>query len=173
VQSAHGNARAFSSHRRVWTWLVDKPARYRRCVANAVQILEPDLAQLYAQALIAIVRADEEIGLEEGLRLQQKLDERLLTPIDIDDLLLAEPLEPAALGEIVGAATGPFRAGSLHPGELARLIVVDAVEVVLAKGHITEEEAKEMIRFATALGCTLPQVRAMTVHLSPWLGQLR
>lgn len=141
-------------------------------MANAIQIREPDLAQLYAQALIAIARADEEVGLEEGMRLQQKLDERLATPIDMHDLLLAEPLDPIALYEIVGA-TGPFRGGSLHPGELARLIVVDSVEVVLAKGHITEEEAATMIRFATALGCTLAEVRAMTVHLSPWLGHLR
>jgi len=141
-------------------------------VANAVQIREPDLAQLYAQALVAIARADDQLGLEEGLRLQQKIDARLATPIAIDDLLLAEPLDPAALREIVETATGPFRGGSLHPGELARLIVVDAIEVVLAKGYISEGEAQEMIRFATALGCSLAQVKAMAGHLSPWLGHL-
>jgi tellurite resistance protein len=157
----------------VRTWPVDKPARYRPHVANAIQIREPDLAQLYAQALVAIARADDELGLEEGMRLQQKMDARLVVPIAIDDLLLAEPLDPAALGEIVGAGGGPFRGGSLHPGELARLIVVDSVEVVLAKGHITEEEATVMIQFATALGCTLAEVRSMTVHLSPWLAHLR
>lgn len=53
-------------------------------VANAVQIREPDLAQLYAQALVAIARADDHLGLEEGLRLQQKIDARLATPIAID-----------------------------------------------------------------------------------------
>lgn len=164
---------AFSSQRRVWTWPLDKPARYRLHVANAVQIREPDLAQLYAQALVAIARADDQLGLEEGLRLQHKLDTRLAAPIALDDLLLAEPLDPDSLREVVEAARGPFRGGSLHPGELARLIVVDAIEVVLAKGYISEGEAQEMIRFATALGCTLEQVRAMAVHLSPWLGHLR
>lgn len=142
-------------------------------MANAIHIREPDLAVLYAQALIAIARADEQLDLEEGLRLQQKIDARTSPAIAIDDLLLAEALDPAALGTIVGAASGPFRGGSLHPGELARLIVVDAVEVVLGKGYISEEEARTMIEFATALGCTLDEVRAMTVHLSPWLGQLR
>lgn len=145
---------------------------YRSHVANAVQIREPDLAQLYAQAIVAIARADDQLGLEEGLRLQQKIDARLATPIAIDDLLLADPLDPDALEEIVKTATGPFRGGSLHPGELARLIVVDAIEVVLAKGYISEGEAQEMIRFAAALGCSLEQVKAMTVHLSPWLGHL-
>lgn len=142
-------------------------------MANGVQIREPDLAQLYAQALVAIARADDQLGLEEGSRLQQKIDARVVGRIEIDDLLLAEPLEPATLGAIVGTATGPFRGGSLHPGELARLIVVDAVEVVLAKGYISEEEAQVMLRFATALGCTIEEVRAMTVHLSPWLAALR
>ena len=145
---------------------------YRSHVANAVQIREPDLAQLYAQAIVAIARADDQLGLEEGLRLQQKIDARLATPIAIDDLLLADPLDPDALEEIVKTATGPFRGGSLHPGELARLIVVDAIEVVLAKGYISEGEAQEMIRFAAALGCSLAQVKAMTVHLSPWLGHV-
>jgi hypothetical protein len=142
-------------------------------VANAVQIREPDLAQLYAQALVAIARADDQLGLEEGMRLQQKINSRLVAPMAIDDLLLAEPLDPRSLGEIVRTATGPFRGGSLHPGELARLIVVDAIEVVLAKGYISEGEAQEMIRFATALGCTLEQVKSMATHLSPWLGHLR
>lgn len=168
---------AFSSHRRVWTWPVEQPcaaiAGYRVHVTNGVQIREPDLAQLYAQALVAIARADDQLGLEEGLRLQQKIDARVVGPVAIDDLLLAEPLDPDTLREIVSTARGPFRGGSLHPGELARLIVVDAIEVVLAKGYISEGEAQEMIRFATALGCTLEQVRAMATHLAPWLGHLQ
>lgn len=142
-------------------------------MANGVQIREPDLAQLYAQALVAIARADDQLGLEEGMRLQQKLDARLVVPVMIDDLLLAEPIDPESLREMVAAPRGPFRGGGIHPGELARLIVVDAIEVVLAKGYISEGEAQEMIRFATALGCTLEQVKAMATHLAPWLGHLR
>lgn len=137
------------------------------------RIFEADLAQIYAQAVVAIARADDSLGLEEGSRLQHKLNARLGAPTEIDDLLLAEPLGSDQLAAIVDAASGPFRGGSLHPGELARMIIVDAIEVVLAKGYIADSEASEMMRFATALGCTLDQVRAMTPHLAPWLGHLK
>ena len=39
----------------------------------AVQPLDIGVAQLYARALLAIARAGEELGLEEGLRLQEKI----------------------------------------------------------------------------------------------------
>lgn len=142
-------------------------------MASEPQILEAGLAQLYAQALVAITRADEQIELEEGLRLQQQIDARTGRPMPLEDLLLAEPLDADTLAEHIRAAAGPFRGGSLHPGELARMIVVDAISVVLAKGHVSEGEAQQIIRFATALGCTMDEVRAMSPHLAPWLGHLR
>ena len=51
-----------------------------------------------------------------------------------------------------------------HPA----IIVVDAISVVLAKGHVSDEEAQQIFRFATALGCTADEVRKMSAHLSPW-----
>jgi len=142
-------------------------------VAAESRILEAGLAQLYAQALVAIVRADEQIELEEGHRLQQQIDERTGRPIPLEYLLLAESLDPEMLAEHVAASSGPFRGGSIHPGELARMIVLDAISVVLAKGHVSEQEAQQILRFATALGCTIDEVRAMTEHLDPWLPQRR
>ncbi len=142
-------------------------------MAGDARILDVGLAQLYAQAVIAIVRADEQIELEEGLRLQHQIDRRTGRSMPLEDLLLAEPLDPAALAEHIRGATGPFRGGSLHAGELARIIVVDAISVVLAKGHVSEQEAQQIIRFATALGCTVDEVHAMSPHLAPWLGHLR
>lgn len=131
--------------------------------------LDEAAGHLYAQALVAIARADGEIGLEEGARLQQRIEARTGQPADLHDLLLAETLEPDQLAEAVRASTGPFRSGSgLHPGELARMIVVDAIEVLLAKGHVSEEEAEQIATYATALGCTMDEVRAMSGHLSPW-----
>ncbi len=135
--------------------------------------LEAGLAQLYAQALVAITRADHQIELEEGLRLQQRIEARSGVSLPLDDLLLAEPLDPDHLAELIRASSGPFRGGSIHPGELARMIVIDAISVVLAKGHVSELEAEQILRFATALGCTLDEVRAMSEHLAPWLGSLR
>src|SRR5438477_275680 len=65
--------------------------------------------------------------------------------------------------------TGPFRGGAgLHPGELAQMIVTDAISVVLAKGHVSEEEAQQIVTFATALGCSRDEVRRMSGHLAPW-----
>ena len=142
-------------------------------VASESRILEAGLAQLYAQALVAIARADEQIELEEGLRLQQQIDARTGRPMPLEDLLLAEPLDPDALADQIRGTSGPFRGGSIHPGELARMIVVDAISVVLAKGYVSEREAQQIIRFATALGCTVEEVRAMSPHLAPWLGHLR
>ena len=48
----------------------------------------------------------------------------------------------------------------------------DAISIVLAKGHVTDAEATQMVAFATALGCTLDEVRAMSEHLAPWLSVL-
>lgn len=138
-------------------------------VAAESRILEPGLAQLYAQALIEIVRADDQIELEEGQRLQHLIDARTGRPMPLEDLLLAESLDPEVLAEYVRASSGPFRSGSIHPGELARMIVLDAISVVRAKGHVSEGEAQQIIGFATALGCTIDEVRAITEHLDPWL----
>lgn len=139
------------------------------------RILDETAAHLYARALVAIARVDGEIGLEEGSRLQQKIETRSGQPAELDALLLAEALDPDQLAEHLRASSSPFRGGGgLHPGELAAMIVSDAISVVLAKGHVSEEEAQQIVRFATALGCTLDEVRAMSAHLGPWFaGHLR
>lgn len=133
------------------------------------KILDENIAALHAQALVAIARADGEIGLEEGARLQQRIEQRSGRPANLDDLLLSESLDPAALAEQLRAQTGPFRGGAgLHPGELAQMIVTDAISVVLAKGHVSDQEAAEIVTFATALGCTREEIRRMSGHLAPW-----
>ena len=133
------------------------------------RILDQSVAHLYAQALVAIARADGEIALEEGSRLQEKIEQRSGQPANLDDLLLTEPLDPETLANALRDASGPFRGGGgLHPGELAQMIVVDAIAVLLAKGHVSEEEAQQIVRYATALGCTLDEIRRMSAHLSPW-----
>jgi hypothetical protein len=137
------------------------------------RILESGLVQLYAQALVAVCRADEQIDLEEGLRLQQRIDARAGRPVPLDDLLLSEPLDPAHVPELVHALAGPFRGAGVHPGELARMIVLDSISVVLAKGYVSEAEAQQIVRFAIALGCTLDEVGQMSEHLVPWLAAPR
>jgi hypothetical protein len=135
----------------------------------AERVLDPGLGQLYARALVAIARADDQIGLEEGQRLQQRIALRVRGPIPLDELLLAEPLDPHRLAESLRATAAPFRNAGLHPGELAIMIVTDAITVVLAKGYLSEAEASVIMRFASALGCSREQVRSLCSRAAPWL----
>jgi hypothetical protein len=135
-------------------------------------MLDSALGHLFARALVAIARADDQIGLEEGLRLQQRIELRTGGPISLPDLLLAEPLEPHRLAESLRGAAGPFRTAGIHPGELALMIITDGIAVVLAKGYVSEAEAREIVRFAAALGCSLDEVRAMCSRVAPWLGTM-
>ena len=138
----------------------------------AERIFDSAIGQLFARALVAIARADDQIDLEEGLRLQQRIELRTGSPMVLDDLLLAEPLEPQWLGEALRGAAGPFRGAAVHPGELAAMIVSDGIAVVLAKGYVSEAEASVIVRFASALGCSRDEVRAMFSRVAPWLGTL-
>jgi hypothetical protein len=134
--------------------------------------LDSALGHLFARALVAIARADDEIGPEEGVRIEQRIALRVAGPISLDELLLAEPLEPHRLAEAVRGAPGPFRNAWLHPGELAEMIVGDGLAVVLAKGYVSEAEAREIVRFASALGCSRDQIRELCKRAAPWLGAL-
>lgn len=133
-----------------------------------VKILDGDIARLYAQALVAVARADDEINVQEGHRLEAQIRARATVPIPLDDLLLVEPLEHEALAEAVRTQAGPFRGSDLDPRELARLFVGDALAVVLSKGYVAEPEAHQIIRFATALGCSVDEICAMSGYLAPW-----
>jgi hypothetical protein len=134
--------------------------------------LDATLGQLFARALVAIARADDQIGLEEGLRLQERIERRTGAPIPLDDLLLDDALEPRGLAESLRGAAGPFRDAGVHPGELAAMIVSDGLAVVLAKGYVSEAEARQIVRFASALGCSVDDIRAMCGRVAPWLASL-
>jgi hypothetical protein len=134
--------------------------------------LDIGLAHIYARAVLAIARADHELGLEEGLRIVRLLEDRSGRPVALDDLLLDDPLEPGELVAMLRTTSGPFRGNCVHPGELAAMIVIDSIAVVLAKGYVSEAEARELLRFAVALGCNVEEVRAMSAHLLPFFGGL-
>jgi hypothetical protein len=136
------------------------------------QPLDVGVAHLYARAVLAIARAGEELGLEEGLRLQERVEIRAGFSLSLDDLLLYEPLLPSELAAQLRLSASPFRGSSIHPGELAKLIVMDSIAVVLAKGYVAEAEARELVRFATALGCTVDEVRKLSAETAPFLSAL-
>lgn len=134
--------------------------------------LDIGLAHIYARAVLAIARADHELGLEEGLRIVHLLESRSGQPVSLDDLLLEDSLEPGELVQMLRMSSGPFRGNCVHPGELATMIVIDSIAVVLAKGYVSEAEARELLRFAVALGCSVEEVRSMSAHLLPFFGGL-
>ena len=135
-------------------------------------LLDVGLAHLYARAVLAIARAGDELGLEEGLRLQERVEARSGLALSLDDLLLFEPLTPSELANQLRASASPFRGANMHPGELAALIVVDSIAVVLAKGYVSEAEARELVRFATALGCSVDEIRKLSADAAPFLAAL-
>jgi hypothetical protein len=140
-------------------------------VAN-LRVLDIGTAHLYARAVLAVARAGEQLGLEEGLRLQERIEARSGVAMSLDDLLLFEPLLPSELATQIRAAASPFRGSSLHTGELAAMIIIDSIAVVLAKGYVSEAEARELVRFATALGCSVDEIRKLSAHAAPFLSAL-
>jgi len=134
--------------------------------------LDIGLAHIYARAVLAIARADHDLGLEEGLRIARLMEDRSGQPLSLDDFLLEEPIDPAEVAALLRASSGPFRGSGVHPGELAAMIVLDSIAVCLAKGYVSDAEAREVLRFAVALGCTVEEVRAMSAHLLPFFSDL-
>ncbi|HEU0035074.1 MAG TPA: hypothetical protein VFQ53_30820 [Kofleriaceae bacterium] len=141
-------------------------------MAGELRLFDVGLAHLYARAVLAIARAGDELGLEEGLRLQERIEARSGHLFSLDDLLLHEPLTPSELAAQLRTASSPFRGANVHTGELAAVIVEDALMVVLAKGYVSEAEGRELVRFATALGLSVEEVRELSKHVAPFLSAL-
>lgn len=130
-------------------------------------IRDRELATLYARALVTIARTDGDISFEEGLRLQQCIEDRCEVPLRIDDVLFEPALSPRQLHDFLTASAGPFR-GSAHPVQLAEWIVQDGLSVILAKGHMSAQEATLLSRFAEALGVSRDEFRRLIAHAAPW-----
>ena len=125
--------------------------------------LSEDLKQLYARALISIVRAEGSIGTDEGERLAERVE--LRSGLPLEDLLLTRSLMPEELAEALRG--GPFRGQSVHTQQVGRLLVEDAIYVSLAKGHVTPEEGHRMWRFAMAMGLPDDEFRTLTHRWLP------
>ncbi|MGE0549535.1 MAG: hypothetical protein AB7O24_27200 [Kofleriaceae bacterium] len=131
---------------------------------------DPVVAQLYARAVLAVARADHEIGRDEGARLERRINTRLGWAIGLETLMLADPLDSRELAQqFSDTAAGPFRTVAIDKRKLASMIIQDGLEVCMAKGHVTDREARQLIRFAVALGCTTDQILAISPDLEPWL----
>ena len=126
-------------------------------------LLDDDLKQLYARALISIARTEGNIETEVGERLAERID--LRSDLVLEDLLLEGALSPDELAAAIRGA--PFRGVSVRADVVARRLVDDALYVVLAKSHVTAEEGDRMWRYATALGLPADEFRQLTVRWLP------
>jgi hypothetical protein len=137
--------------------------------------LDVEMASLYARAVLAVARANDTLSREEGQRLQELVSTRTGIELSLDELLLHEPLLPSELAaQAARQLASPFRGAAITRAELARLIIVDSLAVVLAKGYVAETEVRELLRFTSALECTTNEVRALAAdaarHLDAHLG---
>jgi hypothetical protein len=126
--------------------------------------LSEDVKQLYARALIAIVRAEGSIDNEEAERLAERIALRSGLGV-FEDLLLARSLQPEELVDAIRG--GPFRGESVPGEQIGRMLVEDALYVVLAKGSVTPEEGHRMWRYAMALGVSPDEFRTLTHRWLP------
>ena len=126
-------------------------------------LLSEDLKLLYARALVAIARAEGNIDSEEGERLSERI--ALRSNLGVEDLLLDRSLQPDELADAIRGA--PFRGESVRSDDVARMLVEDALYIVLAKGHVTAEEGARMHRYATALGMSDDTFRSLTIRWIP------
>ena len=126
-------------------------------------LFDHELKLLYARALVSIVRAEGEIGAEEGERLAQRVELRSQVPLE--DVLLSSSLQPEALRDAL--AGGPFRGAAVRGDQVARLLVEDSLYITLGKGSVTSEEAHRMWRYATALGLSADEFRTLTERWIP------
>jgi len=132
------------------------------------RIEDREISLLYARALVAIARADHEIEFEEGLRLADRITDRCMLTLRLEDLLLEPALSPEQFVEQLRVNDGPFRSATIHPRDLAGVLVQDGVAIMLAKGHATEAEADRLWRFADALGLSADEFRRLTAAVAPW-----
>jgi tellurite resistance protein len=123
--------------------------------------LDDNLAQLYAQALIAVARVDGEIGADEGARLRTLVAAHTSVEIDYEQSFFHK----MTADELAAAV----RAANLDPREVGRALVSDAAALSLADGDLNGGEAQAILRYAHALGCTNDDIRSATNMLDAWL----
>jgi uncharacterized tellurite resistance protein B-like protein len=138
-------------------------------IAAMAQLLENDVARSYALALLAIARGDGTIGPDEAEVFQQRLEKRVAKPLPLDELLFERPISATQVADLVTQDHGPFRTAGVEARTLGKMLVEDALAIVLTKGHATSGEATAIIRFAHALGIGNDELIAASPQLAPWL----
>jgi tellurite resistance protein len=126
-----------------------------------MEVLNEQLGQAYAQALLAIARVDREVTPEESSRVRELVAKR--TPVEVDvEASFFEKMTPEKLAAAAREAKADGR-------ELGKMLVGDAVALATTDGDLNSVEAQAILRFARALGCSDPDVRSQTNELDDYL----
>ena len=126
--------------------------------------LTDEIAKLFAGALHAIARADGEIETTESVRLQSLVAARSNVEIDAE-MLFFEQTTPESFG-------AGLRKHAADANAVGLALVEDAVALATADGDLNSKEARAILRFARAAGCTAEGVHGVTGELDEWLSEL-
>jgi tellurite resistance protein len=134
-------------------------------------MLDDDLGQLYAQALLTVARVDGEIGPEEGARLRDLVATRTDVPIDYEASFFHKVTSDELAAAVEKASQGAYRtpATAITGREIGRAFVHDAISLATADGELNGPEAQTILRYARALGCSATDIRAETNELDEFL----
>lgn len=126
-------------------------------------VLNDQLGQAYAQALLAIARVDREVSPEESARVRELVSER--SPIAVDfEASFFERMTPEKLAQAVDEAKA-------DPKEVARQLLADAVSLATTDGDLNSAEARTILHFARALGCNDMDITGVTRELDEFLNR--
>lgn len=115
--------------------------------------LTHELAEQFAAALLAVIRADHEIEIDEARAVQEVVSEMVdNATVDFADAMLLA-VTPESFARAVGAArSAPYRGVSVSsPDEIAKHFSAAAETVASADGTIGRSEALVIERYLEAL----------------------
>lgn len=123
--------------------------------------MDDQLAQAYAQALLAIARVDREVSPEESSRVRELVAARSKIEIDFEASFF-EKMTPEGLAKAANLA---------NKLEVARMLIADAVALATTDGDLNSAEAHAILRFARALGATDVHITGVTRELDEYLNR--
>jgi hypothetical protein len=131
-------------------------------------VLDDELVQLYAAVLYTISRADGTVDRDENISLRRLVQRRWQVSLDPEALFFTS-VTPESFAHAL-AGRDPFRSSAAgSPTQIARALVEDAVLLCELNGGLDDRAAREILRFARALGCSSDDIVAASRRMSEWL----
>jgi tellurite resistance protein len=118
--------------------------------------LSQEIAELFAAALFAVIRADQEIDPWEGRAVQSAMASLLPNvSIDIAEVLLIGVSAESFANAVRAANSSPYRGQSISsPAIIAKAFEMTAIRVAEADGNLGAQEERIIQRYVDALTST-------------------